>query len=115
MANRQIFPSSLFPLRGDVSAEAGATAVRVIALVGIPIAGDITTILDQQTLVFNAATGQFEFESPANSSIQVNGVTLSDDYEFYVSGVSLACLVNWMYGFAHEAFVMGTPVNVGYS
>jgi hypothetical protein len=37
MANRETYPSSLFPLRGDLRAEAGATTVEVIGLEGTPI------------------------------------------------------------------------------
>ena len=38
MANSEVYPSSLFPLRGDLSAESGATTVEVIGLQTIPIA-----------------------------------------------------------------------------
>ncbi len=32
MANRQVWPASLFPLRGDLLAEAGATTVTVVGI-----------------------------------------------------------------------------------
>ena len=35
--NRESYPSSLFPLRGDLSAEAGATTVEVTGLQNIPL------------------------------------------------------------------------------
>ena len=37
MSNRESYPASLFPMRGDVSAEAGATTIKVIGLNGVPI------------------------------------------------------------------------------
>lgn len=58
MANREIYPSSLFPLRGDVRAEAGATSVEVIGLANVP----------------------FDFNSP----VRINGLTVSLDYAILV-------------------------------
>jgi hypothetical protein len=60
MSNRQVWPSSLFPLRGDLSAEAGATTVKVIGIQGISVSNG--TPLDQQSIVFVAADNQFEFK-----------------------------------------------------
>ncbi|PWT75533.1 MAG: hypothetical protein C5B59_08625 [Bacteroidetes bacterium] len=42
--NRETYPASLFPLRGDVSAEAGATTVTVVGINGTPF-GTIPALL----------------------------------------------------------------------
>jgi hypothetical protein len=60
VSNRQVFPSQLFPLRGDISAEAGAVSVRVIGIQGTAVSN--VTPLDQQSIVFVAADNQFEFK-----------------------------------------------------
>lgn len=64
--NREIYPSSLFPLRGDLRAEAGATSVEVVGLAGV----------------------QFDFNSP----LRVDGLTVSLDY---VILVDTALVVNY--------------------
>ena len=109
MANRQVFPSSLFPLRGDVSAEAGATIVTVIGIEGFPISGPPT---GPDTLVFNTTTNQW-VPTAINASILVNGVPASADYFFFINGVDLETLIGWSHGtanLARYALVNGTPV-----
>jgi hypothetical protein len=58
VSNRQVFPSSLFPLRGDLSAEAGATKVTVVGIQNTPVSP--VAPLDQQVLKYIAADGQYE-------------------------------------------------------
>jgi len=79
--NRETFPASQSPLKGDVSGAAGATTVTVTGLQRIPVKAG--TPSDQQVLTYVAADGQWEASgsSSGNRSIQVNGVTMSDDYD----------------------------------
>ena len=89
MSNRQVFPSSLFPLRGDLSAEAGAVSVKVIGIQGTSVSNVGPT--NNQVLVFNSVTNQYTPSSTtntqANQSIQVNGIVMSDDYSVSVNAV----------------------------
>ena len=60
MSNRQTYPAdALFPLRGDLSAEAGATSVEVIGLQNIPIAPNPR--IDGYELTYVAANGDLEW------------------------------------------------------
>lgn len=79
MANRETFPASLFPLRGDVSAEAGATTVTVIGLDGTPIdfaatflVNGFMTSLDFMMLCNTALV--INYGSDSQLGIRVNGV-----------------------------------------
>lgn len=58
MGNRQVWPSSLFPLRGDLSAEAGATTVKVIGIQGTPVS-NVAPTTTNQTLIYNSGTNQY--------------------------------------------------------
>jgi hypothetical protein len=62
--NRQVFPASLFPLRGDVSAEAGDTSVEVIGLVDIPIQRAYLPPANYDTLLYDATDNIFYFANP---------------------------------------------------
>jgi hypothetical protein len=105
MANRQVYPSSLFPLRGDISAEAGAVAVVVIGLQTIPVESGVPSGPD--ALVYNPSLGQWT-QVLLDGSLLVNGVPVSDDYVFTVNNAGMEALVAWAYGFAYKAFVNGT-------
>jgi hypothetical protein len=71
--NRQVYPSSLFPLRGDVSAEANAISVRVIGVQGIPIVAPALLIngigqsFDKQIFINGTTDGATSW------SISING------------------------------------------
>lgn len=77
MANRQVFPSALFPLRGDISAEAGSVTVLVQGIQGIPVTtatpnnGDVPT--------YNSTLNTLQWKH-GNSVLQVDGVGISADY-----------------------------------
>lgn len=71
MANREVFPSSLFPLKGDVSAGAGATSATVVGIQTIPVAS--TTPTDQNVLQYSLATGGYAPSIPT-LSVAVNQV-----------------------------------------
>ena len=87
--NRQVWPASLFPLRGDLFAEAGATIVKVIGIQGTSITSTAPT--NNQALIFNSGLNKLIFSSTtntqANQSIQVNGIVMSDDYSVSVNAV----------------------------
>ena len=85
MSNRETFPSSLFPLRGDLKAEAGATTVKVIAIQGIPVA--VTVPTDTELLRYISANGDWEPSPDACTVILVNDVPASDDPVIYVNGL----------------------------
>lgn len=80
MANRQVFPASLFPLRGDVSAEAGATSVTVVGIQTIPVISGTPSGPYTLSFVNGAWT-----PVPIDTSIQVNGAPMSDDYDIAVN------------------------------
>ena len=86
--NRETYPASLFPLRGDVSAEAGATAVAVTGLQNVPISTVAPT--DKQALVFDATLGIAGEWTPgiggSASYFEVNGTGVSQDGLFFVDG-----------------------------
>lgn len=65
MANRETYPASLFPLRGDLSAEAGATTVKVIGLQGTPL-----SMLPVEKI--NGSGVSFDFMNLVNTAIVIN-------------------------------------------
>ena len=62
--NRQCFPASLFPMRGDVSAEAGATTIQVIGLQGIPIISPPVEPAGLDTLFYDSYNNDWFYASP---------------------------------------------------
>lgn len=104
MSNRQTFPASLFPLRGDVSAEAGDVVVRVTGLQGVPV----TPVAPTGTPALVFIDGLWTHVT-LDGSILVDGVPQSDDYDFLHDGVSMEVLVDWPYGFSCPVFVDGVP------
>jgi hypothetical protein len=72
--NRETFPSALFPLRGDLNAEAGATTVEVIGLQNIPIKANPRT--DGTVPTYVAANGDIEWEVPTFNSDNVQFISL---------------------------------------
>jgi hypothetical protein len=80
MSNRETFPSSLFPLRGDLSAEAGNVIVEVIGLQRIPIAPNPLTDGAVPTYVAANADIEWLISGDEKAAILINGVGVSDDY-----------------------------------
>jgi hypothetical protein len=74
--NREIFPAVLYPLIGDVRSQAGNQKVEVVGIVSIPIAS--TPTLSGQVLEYDLASNSWV--PTLRASIQVNGMTVSDDY-----------------------------------
>jgi hypothetical protein len=104
MANRQVFPAALFPLRGDVSAEAGATAVTVTGIQGSPV---LLPLLSGGVLVWiNGAWTP----TLINGCVLCNGVPVSGDYAFFNLGFDFTNIVGWSYGFDFFVFQDGIGV-----
>jgi hypothetical protein len=85
MANRETYPSQLFPLRGDTSAEAGDTSVTVTGLQKIPVSATAPT--NNQVLTYVAADNAWEPQNPSAGVtflVEVNGVGVSTDYVNFV-------------------------------
>lgn len=80
MANREIYPSSLFPLRGDLAAEAGATKVVVVGIQQTPVSDTPPDTSSSLVVLDGTWTPKV-----INASIQVNSVPVSDDYDIYVN------------------------------
>ena len=85
MANREIVQSGggagIYPLTGDVLSTAGNSQVRVVGLRGTPLSSS-----------FPSAGAVLQYNQNLNTwqpilvaSIQVNGITLSTDYEISVN------------------------------
>ncbi len=85
--NREIFPASLFPLRGDVSAEAGAVTVEVIGLQNIPIAPN--PLIDRRVPTYVLANNDIEWlaSSGNGTAVKINGVGESEDFLFLINRV----------------------------
>ena len=80
MANRETYPASLFPLRGDVSAEAGAISVTVVGIQNVPVDAPINPTDDGKVPTFVAVDGRIEWRVGSGSIVAVNGVGVSSDY-----------------------------------
>lgn len=86
MATRETYPAQLFPLRGDVSAEAGDVLVTVVGLQTTPI--DPTPPIGSPALVALGGTTltQAVWTPVAlDNSILVNTIPVSDDYDIAVN------------------------------
>jgi uncharacterized protein (DUF1684 family) len=81
--NREIFPGGIYPLEGDVTSQVGANTVTVVGLQTVPVA--ITPPATGQVLQANSGVWT---PSTLPSTVSVNGVPVSNDYEVAVSGVS---------------------------
>lgn len=106
MANRQNFPSSLFPLRGDISAEAGQTTVTVEGIQTQPVDPAVPDTGD--TFIYEA-DGVWH-PGKTNASVLVNGIPVSDDYDFLVNNHAIDGIVNWPYGYASQVYQNGAAI-----
>jgi hypothetical protein len=86
LANRQVFPSSLFPLRGDISAEAGSTTVIVQGLQGIPIIAPPVEPAGLDTLFYDSYNNDWYYASPWD--IPVGIPLVWEGYGYGSSGIS---------------------------
>ena len=94
MANREatIGSGTLGILQGDVLTIQGSPNVIVVGLQGVPFASN--TFIGGSVYQYDAATNQFV--AVLSASIQVNGLTVSDDYEMSVN--------------AQKVYVNGSPI-----
>ena len=74
--NREIFPGGVYPLQGDIKSTPGSSNVQVIGIQGIPI--EVVTFAGGEVLEFNPNLNQWA--PTLRAGIQVNNVTMSDDY-----------------------------------
>lgn len=82
--------AGIYPLTGDVASTAGNPSVRVTGLQGVPIASD-PSFQGGEELQYNANT--HSWTPTLRAAIQVNNVTVSDDYIIAVN-VPKSVLVN---------------------
>lgn len=90
--NRElVMPSGagVYPLTGDVTSSAGNAPVLVTGIQGVSVSSQ--SPLGGANIQFNPNTGQWT--PTLRAAIQVNGVTVSDDYTVTVN-VSKPILVN---------------------
>jgi hypothetical protein len=85
MANRETFPASQSPLKGDVSGAAGATTVTVTGLQTIPVQAGLPA--NGNVLTYNSTLNTWypAGGSSGNQSILINGNGYSDDYDIGVN------------------------------
>jgi hypothetical protein len=79
--NREIYPGGIYPLQGDLLSQAGNTNVRVVGLEGIPI--QVKGMFGGEVMEYNVNSNQWV--PTLRATIQVNGVTVSDDPEVFVN------------------------------
>jgi len=87
MANRESYPASLFPLRGDVSAEAGAVSVEVIGLQNKALG----PLVDGGTPVFSASGNIINWVHSPNGALQINQTNAGD----YLIAINTALTINY--------------------
>lgn len=88
MANRECYPASLFPLRGDLSAEAGATRVTVIGIQDVPADKPVSPTDDLKVLTYVDVDKRLEWKtggSGETNAVLINGVGESDDFLFLIN------------------------------
>jgi hypothetical protein len=81
--------AGVYPLTGDVLSQAGNPTVQVVGLRGIPVADSFLN--GGEVLEYNVNT--HSWEPVLRAAIQVNGITVSDDYIITVN-VQKSVLVN---------------------
>lgn len=121
MANRETYPASQSPLKGDISGQAGETTVTVIGIQRQPVNDAVPT--DQDVLRYHAEVPEWRPTADGNASVTIGtyetagggtvvskGTTISDDYDFLVDNVSLDGIVGWAYGYAGQVFVNGSAI-----
>jgi hypothetical protein len=84
--NRQVWPASLFPLRGDISAESGATTVTVQGLQNIPIIAPPVEPAGLDTLFYDSYNNDWFYASPWD--IPVGIPLVWEGYGYGSSGIS---------------------------
>ena len=86
MSNRETYPASLFPLRGDLSAEAGATTVAVIGVQDVPADKPVSPTDDGKVATYVATDNRIEWKLGGSVPVlEVNGAGVSSDYLLLVN------------------------------
>lgn len=93
MSNRENFPASLFPLRGDISAEAGDVTVRVQGVQGIPVTAAVPT--GGKSLTYNSDLNEIDW-GVGNSALLINGAGVSPDKRIFINGVFDGSAPTWV-------------------
>lgn len=106
MANRECYPAALFPLRGDLSAEAGATTVKVIGVQTTPIDKPISPTDDSKVATYVDIDHRIEWKAASagiGAAVKINGVGVSADKQVFINAVTDGSAPTWVFT------VDGTP------
>lgn len=79
--NREIYPGGLYPLAGDVVSTPGSPSIAVVGIQGIPI--QTVNLNGGEVLEYNPNVTAWV--PTLRAAIQVDGVTVSDDYTMAVN------------------------------
>jgi len=77
--------AGVYPLNGDVQSTAGSSTVRVVGIQGISVENIVPD--PGAVLMFNQNNA--EWEPFQRACIQVNGLTVSDDYDISVNATHI--------------------------
>jgi hypothetical protein len=101
MANRQTYPAdALFPLRGDLSAEAGAVAVTVIGIQNTPTDKPVSPTDDLKVATYVDVDGRIEWKTPSGgvgAAVEINGVGVSSDKQVGINAVYDGSAPTWVF------------------
>ena len=87
--NREIYPGGIYPLAGDVQSQTGNNLVTVIGINSLSVGNPL--MYGGEVLEYNVNTNTWT--PTLQAAIQVNNVTVSDDYIITVN-VPKSVLVN---------------------
>lgn len=73
--------AGVYPLTGDVLSKAGSSTVTVVGIQGLPI----KQIVPDTGAVLTFNQNNADWEPIVRACIQVNGLTVSDDYDISVN------------------------------
>jgi|SRR5882724_1118471 len=84
MANRMVYPATLFPLRGDISAEAGSTFVTVTGLQNKNITAN--PLINGYVPTYDLGNDDVEWKaSGGGTAVAINGSVVSPDFLFLIN------------------------------
>jgi hypothetical protein len=89
MANREVYPASLFPLLGDVSATQTNTSVTVVGIYTHPVTS-VFGAAPVDGLCLGYVAKNADVEQIGTAAIAVNGVMVSTDYSVAVNSTFAA-------------------------
>jgi hypothetical protein len=106
MANRETYPSAIFPLRGDLNAEAGATTVEVIGIRTTPIDKPISPTDDLKVATYVDTDHRIEWKASSAgipAAVKINGGGVSTDKQVFINAITDGSAPTWVFT------VNGTP------